>query len=546
MKLTTKLMLALSAIVVTVAVFSGLFTYKAEERQLLKLVEMGADQLSRGIASATWHAMLADRRDDVYQIMSTVAAKQGIDRIRMFNRTGDITFSTHKEDQERRVAEDHAVCQSCHRENGARLSPQLENRIRYYQGAQQARNVAIVTPIYNEKSCSQAACHAHPDNLKVLGVLEIGMRLDEVDSELANIQDRVIFRVAVEIVAMCVFLWLFTRHFVRRPIQQLIAGTHAISQMELDRPIEFRDDRSEIAELAHSFDAMRVRLRDAIHEINQFTQHLEERVEERTRELQIAHEKLRHSDRLASLGQLSASVAHEINNPVAGVLNLSMLMQRLLKEDGIPHERLADFRRYLSQVVQETSRVGRIVSDLLSFSRRSSPHREQSDLQAIAESTLSLVAHKLRLGNVEIERRFMDNLPPVHCDRSQIQQVVLNLVLNAAEAMQAHQGGRLLLETGVARKRESVWLRISDDGEGIPPEHVRRIFDPFFTTKPEGKGVGLGLAVSYGIVQAHAGELEVQSAPGQGTTFTISLPLQAPAAPISPAPAPSASSGQAA
>ncbi len=429
MRLTTKLMLSLSTIVVTVAMFSGLFTYQSEERQLLKLVEMGADQLSRGIASATWHAMLADRRDDVYQIMETVAAKQGIDRIRMFNRTGEITFSTHKEDQERRVAEEHAVCQTCHQSGGKRLSPELENRIRYYQDKSEQRNVAIVTPIYNEPSCSEAACHAHPRNLKVLGVLEVGMRLDVVDAELGNIQDRILLRVAVEIVAICVFVWLFTRHFVRRPIHQLIAGTHAISQMELDRPIQFREDGSEIAELAHSFDAMRERLRDAIQQINQFTQRLESKVEERTKELQLAHEKLRHSDRLASLGQLSASVAHEINNPIAGVLNLSMLMQRLLKDDGVPPTRLADFRRYLQQVVQETSRVGRIVSDLLSFSRRSSPHREPADLRAIATATLSLVSHKLRLGNIEVETKFPPGLPLVLCDRSQIQQVVLNLVL---------------------------------------------------------------------------------------------------------------------
>src|SRR5512139_3090126 len=155
-------MLALSTIVVTVAVFSGLFTYKSEERQLLKLVEMGADQLSRGIASATWHAMLADRRDDVYQIMETVAAKQGIDRIRMFNRTGEVTFSTHKEDRQEQVSESHEVCQSCHKAGGTRLTPQLENRIRYYKDASDQRNVAIVTPIYNEPSCSEAACHAHP------------------------------------------------------------------------------------------------------------------------------------------------------------------------------------------------------------------------------------------------------------------------------------------------------------------------------------------------------------------------------------------------
>lgn len=526
MRLTTKLMIALTTIVVTVAVFSGVFTYKSEERQLLKLVAMGADQLSRGIASATWHAMLADRRDDVYQIMETVAAKQGIDRIRMFNRIGNITFSTSEQDRGKAETEQHEVCQSCHAGSTIRLTPALENRIRYYQTGRERRNLAIVTPIYNEPSCSEAACHAHPRELKVLGVLEVGMSLETVDSELASIQTRVGWRVVVEVLAICLFLWLFTRQFVRRPIQELIQGTHAISQMELDRPIRAGRDGSEIAELAHSFDEMRVRLKDAIGEINEFTQNLESKVKDRTRELELAHQKLRHTDRLASLGQLSASVAHEINNPVAGVLNLAMLMQRLLKEDGVPPDRLADFRRYLGQVVQETSRVGRIVSDLLSFSRRSNPHREETDLNAIVMATISLVAHKLRLANVEVVNRVSGDLPHVLCDRSQIQQVVLNLVLNAAEAMQPRGGGRLELDSGTLDNDQVVWLRFADTGEGIAPENVRKIFDPFFTTKPEGKGVGLGLAVSYGIVQAHGGDIEVQSKLGRGTVFTITLPVK--------------------
>jgi two-component system NtrC family sensor kinase len=526
LKLSTKVMASLSAIVVTVAVFSGLFTYKAEERQLIKLVIMGADQLSRGIASATWHAMLADRRDDVYQIMETVGEKQGIDRIRLFNRTGDITFSTNPEDRARSVSKSHAVCEGCHSPNGTRLQPDLEHRVRYYAGKDARRNLSIVTPIYNEPSCSDAVCHAHPKDFKVVGVLEVGMNLDVVDSELANIQQRVAWRVGVEIAAICVFLWVFTRRFISQPIQELIQGMKAVSQMELDRPIPVRNDGSEIAELAHSFDDMRLRLREAMNEINQFTQRLETKVAERTEELKIAHQKLLQSDRLASLGQLSASVAHEINNPVAGVLNLAMLMQRLLKEDGVPPDRLNDFRRYLGQVVQETSRVGRIVSDLLSFSRRSSPHREATDLRPVIQATLSLVSHKLRLGNVEVETRLDENCPMVHCDRSQIQQVILNLVMNAAEAMQPHKGGRLVVTAEGVHGGSHLRIAVKDDGEGISPENLKRIFDPFFTTKPEGKGVGLGLAVSYGIVQAHGGEIEVESAPGRGTTFVITLPVK--------------------
>src|SRR5262249_39728456 len=158
-----------------------------------------------------------------------------------------------------------------------------------------------------------------------------------------------------------------------------IDGAHKVSEMELDQPLDIRGGSEELDELARSFDVMRERLRTALAEINQFTQKLETKVEERTEQLKAAQKKLVQSDRLAPLGQLSASVAHEINNPISGVLNLAMLLQRMLKENGVPPERLPEFRKYLAQVINETGRVGRIVSDLLAFSRRGKPQRAPAD-----------------------------------------------------------------------------------------------------------------------------------------------------------------------
>jgi two-component system NtrC family sensor kinase len=402
-----------------------------------------------------------------------------------------------------------------------------------------SRSLSIITPIPNEKSCSEASCHAHPVSEKILGVLEVEVKLDAVDAELASLQQVVLLRAAVELAILCALIIVFTRRFVRRPIHQLIASTHEISNMNLDAPIQVGKGSAEVADLARSFDAMRVRLKEAVGEINEFTQKLETKVEERTKELQIAHQKLVQSDRMASLGQLSASVAHEINNPVAGILNLSMLLQRILKEDGVPAERLADFRRYLGQITNETSRVGRIVSDLLAFSRRPAPHRSEADLNGVIQNTLSLISHKLKLNNVEVRLELDGKLPHVQCDRSQIQQAVLNLVLNASEAMQGREAPVLVVSTGRGAGA-TVWFRVSDNGEGMQPATLKKIFDPFFTTKPEGKGVGLGLAVTYGIVHAHSGEIEVKSEPGQGTAFTVTLPLQSTAPDPTPVEVPAA------
>jgi signal transduction histidine kinase len=298
--------------------------------------------------------------------------------------------------------------------------------------------------------------------------------------------------------------------------------------MDLDRPIKIDNQRSsqELDELVDSFNRMRERLKLAVAELNDMQQTLEDKVDERTQQLKAAQRKLVQSDRLATLGQLAASVAHEINNPVSGVLNLSMLLERLMASGAYPPGREAEFRKYLGLISTETARVGRIVSDLLAFSRRSKPQRAPADLNKLVRTTIGLADHKLRLISAEVVLDLQDSLPLVECDSSQIQQVILNLVLNGAQAMQPRGGGKLTIRTRLISQEESAELIVQDTGEGIAPENLAKIFDPFFTTKPEGKGVGLGLAVLYGIVKAHEGEVEVVSKRNEGTTFTVTLPLK--------------------
>jgi two-component system, NtrC family, sensor kinase len=527
-RLAQKLILSLTIIVVIIAAVSGLITVRNQERQLLDAMILGADQLSHGIASATWNAMLANHRESAYSVMQTIAQQQGIDRVRIYNRDCRIIFST-EDPSRRRISEtssaDAAVCGASVAQSA---SADAHLRSRIYRSSDGHRSLTMLTAIPNERSCSRAACHSHPTSEKVLGFLDVGLSLSPVDKEVAEMQRHVFVVTGIQILLISVFIFFFTRYFVGAPIDQLIQATKAISAMELDEPIVVRHWGSEeIDELVNSFNGMRTKLRSAMAELNQFTETLEAKVSERTEQLEAAHQKLLQSDRLASLGQLAASVAHEINNPISGVLNLAMLMQRVLQDDGIPNSRVADFRKYLSQVINETTRVGRIVSDLLSFSRRSKPQRVPSDLNKIVRSTLSLIAHKFKLMNVEVETKLSEELPLTACDSSQIQQVVLNLLMNAAEATQAKGQGRISIATRVAPDRRSAILVVADTGEGIAPENLSKIFDPFFTTKPEGKGVGLGLAVMYGIIEAHGGEIDVKSKPGEGATFTITLPLTA-------------------
>jgi len=522
-----KLSLSLTVIVVLIAAISGYISWRTQKQRLLHAMVLGADQLSKSITSATWHAMLADNRGAAYQTMQTIAEKQGIDAIRMFNREGQLMFSTDATEVRMSETARSNFCVSCHQPATRLQSTGVDSRVRIATSPQGQRTLNMVTPIFNERSCSQAACHAHPGSLRVLGVLEVGLNLDVVDQETAEVRSQVLITTGLQIAFAAALIVLLIRRFVGMPIDDLIAGTKAVSAMELDRPIQIRNRSQELDTLVDSFNVMRERLRTALAETNQFTERLESKVAERTEQLKSAHQKLLHTDRLASLGQLAASVAHEINNPISGVLNLSMLMERIMKDGTVPPGREADFKKYLGRITAETGRVGRIVSDLLAFSRRSKPQRANADLNKLVQTTVSLVGHKLKLMEVEVELQLAPDLPSVPCDSSQIQQVVLNLVLNAAEATQGKTPRQVRVATAFVPDRGAVELAVEDNGEGIAPENLQKIFDPFFTTKPEGKGVGLGLAVLYGIVQAHEGEIDVKSQPGVGSKFTLTLPLVA-------------------
>ncbi len=521
-RLSQQIIISLTIIVMVVSGISGYVSLKNQEREILQAMVTGADQLSKGITSATWHAMLADDRSAAYEVMQTIAANPGISRIRIFNKEGKVMFST-KAGDESQVNKNAEACAMCHSSSQPLVNIDASSRARVFRGGSGDRQLAMITPIYNEPSCSEAQCHAHPSSTNVLGVLDVAFDLSPVDSELNAARAEVLAVTAIQIVLIGLFIVFFTRRFVDRPINQLIAGTRAVSRMQLDHVVEVSSS-TELGELAHEFNVMSERLNQAMAELNKAAEELELKVRERTRQLEVAHQKLLQSDRLASLGQLSATVAHEINNPISGVLNLAMLLDRIMKEDGIPEDRIPEFRKYLGQIIDETTRVGRIVSDLLAFSRRAKPQSANADLNGIIRSTLLILRHRLELGNVVLDLDLSDSLPMIECDSSQMQQVIINLVMNGAEACRNKGRGKISIST--KPKEESVVLEVSDNGDGIPKEILGKIFDPFFTTKGEVKGIGLGLSVVYGIIDAHGGDIGVRSNVGEGTVFTVTIPVR--------------------
>lgn len=247
---------------------------------------------------------------------------------------------------------------------------------------------------------------------------------------------------------------------------------------------------------------------------------LYEDLRSRMEELRRTQDTLVQSAKLAAVGELAASVAHEINNPLMVILGNSGLLLREAAPDSPQHLRL-------SGIVTEANRAGKIVRDLLDFARRREPNRGPVSVPELLERALELLHAKLRRASVDVERVFDAALPAILADRDQLTQVFLNLITNAVDAMD--DGGTLVLETATRQDddgRTLITVGVSDTGPGIPPEHLARIFEPFYTTKPEGRGTGLGLSVSLGIVRMHGGAIDVDSKPGRGTTMRVTLPVR--------------------
>jgi len=249
-------------------------------------------------------------------------------------------------------------------------------------------------------------------------------------------------------------------------------------------------------------------------EVKSFSEELEQKVVERTKELQEAQEQLIQSEKLASIGQLAAGVAHELNNPISVMLGFSQAILRKLPEDD-------PLRKPLATIEREGLRCKGIIQNLLDFARRSKPSLQPTNVNEVLEAACALIEHQISLDNVVVTKGYDPHLPQVLADANQLQQVFVNIIINARDAMP--QGGTLRLIT--RSLGDEVHIIFSDTGIGIPPENIKRIFDPFFTTKEVGQGTGLGLSVSYGIVEQHGGTIEVKSEVGVGTTFIVKLPV---------------------
>ena len=262
-----------------------------------------------------------------------------------------------------------------------------------------------------------------------------------------------------------------------------------------------------------------------LQEEEEITHQLEQMVEERTQQLRETHLKLLHQDKMASLGKLSAAVVHEINNPIAGILNMVMLIKRIVAEGDLQEKDIDLFLQYLNLMETETRRISRIVSHLLAFSRQKKMEIGRLNINQLIDRTLILNANLLKVNRINVVKQLDPDLPDMTGSADQLQQVFMNLISNAVEAMETGNTGQLNIITEHLTSEGRIIIKIKDTGSGIAKTKYSNLFEPFFTTKKDGKGVGLGLSVAYGIVKEHGGYIFVESDPGIGTTFRVSLPL---------------------
>jgi two-component system NtrC family sensor kinase len=515
MGLAAKLAICVIASTAAFFAFFGVVNLSSEQHFSQDLVEQSANRITDLIVRSTHYEMLHNDRDALLNMIQEVGAGQGIQRIRILNKDGLIIYSTETREMGAPVDKGAEGCIGCHAQSSPLARLNRRDRTRYFTDKRGQRVLAVMQEIDNAPECSNAACHVHPAGKTILGVIDTTLSLAAVDQQIhthrANLTWFLVGATMFGCGAAIAFMWVV----VHRPVKRLRRGMHRVAEGDLAYRLPVGSD-DELGDLAKTFNKMTA-------EVGGVQARIEEEVRRKTEEVERVHKTLLRSEKMASIGKLAATVAHEINNPLFGILTYARLVRRqLLKHDLPDRDEMAE---QLQTIERESKRCGELVKNLLTFSRQAPSIREPHDLNTVVHRAILLVKHKLEMQNIELRENLGQDLPPVQCDGNQIQQVILVLIMNAAEAMP--KGGRLEITTEFDPGSEQGVVRVKDTGSGIPPDVLARIFDPFFTTKEDQNRTGLGLAVAQGIVEQHAGEIAVRSTPGEGTEFQVSLPVPA-------------------
>ncbi len=402
-KIGSKLILAVGVITIFII---GVFSYlsiRAQTDALVSQAGIHANKLSEAIKNSTRTSMLENKKDELHAIIDTVAHEPSIMEIRIFNKEGAVTFSSRKDVIGTMVDKHAESCYACHTRNQPLQKLSMDERTRIYRiDPGSPRILGVINPIYNSPSCYEAACHAHTKDQVVLGVLDVKMDLTDVDQQTQDSKLRLIVFAVIAILALSLFIAYFVRKWISKPVRELVKATNEVSAGNFNYTID-NLGKDELGILARSFNKM-------------------------TKNLAEARLQLVQSDKMASLGRLAAAVAHEINNPLTAVLTYSSFLQKRTKDNP-------EVQEDLGVIVRETIRSREIVKSLLDFARPSVPRKQSADVNKIIKSAIEVVATQLLLKQVKLDAHLDVSLPEATVDANQIQQVFINLLVNAADAI---------------------------------------------------------------------------------------------------------------
>jgi len=511
--LIAKLTFATSLILLVFMGVLDTINLKNFRKVMIDYASSNAEEVADIINQSTYDAMLKNDKSSLYHMIGRIAKSENINHIRLIDQAGKVVYSSEIGEIGSVIGKHTDACIMCHSSDGPGISAGSLNRSRIMADRSGKKTLGYTKAIYNQPDCYTASCHFHGKDDVVLGLLDISISLETLRQKLHEYRMQFIMVTCLLLVMSGLLVTILTHYLVDIPVQRLVRHSAQVATGNLDSrvPVTSRD---ELGELSESVNRMTESLGEADKELMEWADSLEHKVDERTREIKRMEEQLRRSEKLASLGTLAAGVAHEINNPLTGI----MLYASILNSDKrLDPALLPDVER----VISETGRCADIVKDLLEFSRESSPKKEVVTLHAILDDVVTFFHKQPDFSAIDIRKKYDVTLPQVTVDPNLIRGVFINLIINAGHAMP--DGGSLEIATCLSPDGAHVCVAFKDSGTGISEENLSRIFDPFFTTKPS--GTGLGLAISYGIIENHGGKIEVKSREGEGTTFVVMLPV---------------------
>ena len=514
LSLIIKLTLATSLILIGFMSLLDYINIKNFRKATIEYAISNADQLTEIINQSTYDAMMKNDKTSLYQMIGRIAQSPNIENIRLIDRDGKVVFCSDNQEVGSfidRKKDD--TCGLCHKSGSPALHSAYMKSSRLHQNKTGSEVLGFTKAIYNKPECSTGPCHFHSKTDNVLGVLDIHISLENLRQKSDYYRLQFVVMTCMLLILIGLLINLLTQRLVNRPVQRLVQHTAQVAAGDLTARIPVKS-HDELGDLATAFNHMTENLAKAQEELKHWADSLEQKVEERSLEIKQMETQLHRSEKLASLGNLVAGIAHEINNPLSGILLYASIVY---KDKRLEPALKPD----LELVVSECRRCANIVKQLLGFSREAVPQKVAVSINSLLEKVTSLLKPQPSFLNIEIQKNYDLNFEDIFVDENQMQQVFVNLLINASHAMSSWG----LIQITTSRSADNLYAcaEISDNGCGIQPEILENIFDPFFTTKSE--GTGLGLSISYGFIQNNEGKIEVLSEVGVGTTFIIQLPL---------------------